>query len=67
MVIGFRIRIIRLVVVHKIGIFLGGSSDEDHLAISISLPINSIYLIVESGVGNESNIGRSNNCEWCDA
>lgn len=46
-IVGFRVRDIPLVMVHKVGTLLDRSSHEDHLKIYISKPINSSYLIVE--------------------
>lgn len=57
-VISVGAQIVLLVVIHKIGIFLGRSFEEDHLEIFTGVPINFIYLTVESGGGNISNKSR---------
>lgn len=61
--IGVGVRIIQLIIVHKVGIFLSGSSSEDHLTISVGIPINSAYLTIESSVGNRDKYARVTSME----
>lgn len=51
-IVGVRVRVVSLVIVHKVCILFGGSSCEDHLIMSIGMTINSAYLTVERGRGN---------------
>lgn len=66
-IVGVRVRVVHMIIAHKVRILLGGSSCEDYLTISIDMPINSAYLIVEYGGGNPNNVGWNNRRGRCNA
>lgn len=48
-VVGFRVRFVPVVIVHKVDILLGRPSRDDRFKISIGMLINFVYLIIECG------------------